>query len=183
MHHCTLIDDKNEVITIPEPSSKTLTFWAFSSNSLCFCLSLIFACFLLLSIVGKTFSSAMLLLKLMKSFQCWYRYRNTISYKSTNNQLSICHFFWFFMKAHWHKEIFFIISLVKDCLVPSQSKHFELWNLDFAYKISTQYLLSIYHIYKFSTISKYYFWIRFFGNSNFALFRYWTKYSVFYIIQ
>lgn len=118
MHHYMLTDDNNEIITIPELSSMTLTFWAFSSNSLCFCLSLIFACFLLLSNVGKTFSSAMLLLKLMKSFQCWYRYRNTISYKSTNYQVSICHFFRGVHYESWHKESFVIISFVKDCLNP-----------------------------------------------------------------
>lgn len=106
MHHYMLTDDNNQIKTIPELSSMTLTFWAFSSNSLCFCLSLIFACFLLLSNVGKTFSSAMLLLKLMKSFQCWYRYRNTISYKSTNYQVSIClFFFWFIMKADIKKVL------------------------------------------------------------------------------
>lgn len=119
MHHYMLTDDNNEIKTIPELSSMTLTFWAFSSNSLCFCLSFIFACFLLLSNVGKTFSSAMLLLKLMKSFQCWYRYRNTISYKSTNYQVSICHFFFFLVHYEsWHKESFAIISFVKDCLIP-----------------------------------------------------------------
>lgn len=56
-----------------------LTFRAFSSISLSFCLSLTLAYLLLLSMVGRTFSSARLLLKLIKSFQCWYRYRKTIS--------------------------------------------------------------------------------------------------------
>lgn len=48
-----------------------LTFRAFSSISLSFCLSLTLAYLLLLSMVGRTFSSARLLLKLIKSFQCW----------------------------------------------------------------------------------------------------------------
>lgn len=179
MHHYMLTDDNNEIISIPELSSMTLTFWAFSSNSLCFCLSLIFACFLLLSNVGKTFSSAMLLLKLMKSFQCWYRYRNTISYKS--QQIIKCQFVFFFFGSLWKLTLRkFCYNFISKRLPKSQTKHFELWNLDFACKISTQYLFSIQHIYKFLHIT---FWIRFSSNSNFAFYRYWTKYSVFYIIQ